>query len=290
MSEDPVPNAPSTDLRVAVAQAASTPGDLAANVAKAVEFVDRADNEGADLVVFGELFLPGYHLGVLAEDPDGCDVEADGEHLVADTRLDPLREIVQHHHLSVLMGASVRRDGERHIAQLLIDRYGLVHDVYHKQQVWDEENALYTRGDQGGSVELASWNLGLGICYDACFPEHARAAAADGAHAYVVGGAYLTGGGHRRDLYHAARALDNTFYTVFAGAVGGSDPWAFGGGSAIYDPEGRVLARVDDDTEGIAAADLDPQRLAETRREHTMLADRPLEGLGGRRVTKAPGA
>lgn len=290
MSEAPVSNTPSTDLRVAVAQAASVPGDLTANVAKAVDFIDRADNEGADLVVFGELFLPGYHLGVLAEDPDGCDIESGDDHLVTDTRLDPLREIVQHHHLSVLMGASVRRAGERHIAQVLIDRYGLVHDVYHKQQLWSGERAQYTAGDEGATVELASWNLGLGVCYDACFPEHARAAAADGAHAYVVGGAYLTGGGHRRDLYHAARALDNTFYTVFAGAVGGPAPWNFDGGSAIYDPEGRVLARVEDGIEGIAAADLDPQRLDETRNAHTMLADRPLEGLGGRRVTRAPGA
>ncbi|HEY1180087.1 MAG TPA: carbon-nitrogen hydrolase family protein [Phytomonospora sp.] len=286
-ADERLPQAPVTDLRVAAAQAASVPGDLVANVAKAADFVDRADNEGADLVVFGELYLPGYHPESLAADPDGCDVEADAEGLVADARLDPLRQIVQHHHVSVLIGASVRRDGERHISQLLVDKYGLVHDVYHKQQVWDEERRLFTAGTGGGSVLLGDWHLGLGICYDACFPEHARAAAVDGAHAYVVGGASLSGGGHRRDLYHAARALDNTFYTVFAGAVGGEDPWRFGGGSAIYDPEGQVLARVDEDGEGLAVADLDPQRLSETRAEHTMLVDRPGD-LGGRTVTKAP--
>ena len=56
------------------------------------------------------------------------------------------------------------------------------------------------------------WALGLGVCYDGCFPEHARAASDAGALAYVCPSAYLVGSEHRRDLYYAARALDNGIY------------------------------------------------------------------------------
>ena len=126
------------------------------------------------------------------------------------------------------------------------------------------------------------WRLGLGVCYDGCFPEHARAAAGDGAHGYLCPSGYLAGSEHRRDLYYAARALDNTMYVVFANVVGGADPWRFNGGAAVYDPEGRPLARGADTGEDVLVATLDPDALAATRTAHTMLLDRPVDAGAAR--------
>ncbi|MEE3917811.1 carbon-nitrogen hydrolase family protein [Micromonospora sp. BRA006-A] len=89
------------------------------------------------------------------------------------------------------------------------------------------------RRPPGATLEVDTWRLGLGVCYDGCFPEHARAAARDGAHGYLCPSGYLAGSAHRRDLYYAARALDNTMYVVFANAVGGADPWRFNGGGGV---------------------------------------------------------
>ncbi|MGK5445187.1 nitrilase-related carbon-nitrogen hydrolase, partial [Micromonospora sp. URMC 105] len=86
-----------------------------------------------------------------------------------------------------------------------------------------------------------------------------------------------TGSAHRRDLYYAARALDNTMYVVFANAVGGADPWRFNGGAAVYDPQGRPLVRGADEGEAVLVATLDPAALAATRAAHSMLADRPAD-------------
>ena len=83
---------------------------------------------------------------------------------------------------------------------------------YAKQHLWDAEQAIFTPGDHGATVELDDWPLGLGICYDGCFPEHARAATDAGALAYVCPSAYVVGSEHRRDLYYAARAIDNGIY------------------------------------------------------------------------------
>ena len=69
-------------------------------------------------------------------------------------------------------------------------------------------------------------------------------------------------------------------YVVFANAVGGADPWRFNGGAAVYDPEGRPLARGADVGEDVLVATFDPAALAATRAAHTMLVDRPAdEGL-----------
>jgi predicted amidohydrolase len=93
----------------------------------------------------------------------------------------------------------------------------------------------------------------------------------------------VEGSAHRRDLYYAARALDNTMYVAFANAVGGAAPWRFNGGAAVYDPQGRPVARAADEGEAVVAATFDPASLAATREAHSMLADR-LPDQGGRRV------
>ena len=57
----PWPRTPPPDiLRIAVAQLNPTVGDVAGNLAKAREARAEAARQGADLVLFTELFIAGY--------------------------------------------------------------------------------------------------------------------------------------------------------------------------------------------------------------------------------------
>jgi 5-aminopentanamidase len=266
----------SRPLRVAAAQAQATPGDLAGNAVVAARLAAQAADQGATLVVLPELFLPAYHPPALGADPAGTDLAADGDGRVADARLDPLREAARDRGLVIVVGAAVRHpDRRRTCSSIVFDRSGDATAAYDKQHLCGpDEKALFVPGDRGATLVVDGWRLGLGICYDGCFPEHGRAAAADGAQAYLCPSAYLAGSQHRRDVYYAARALDNTMYVVFANPVGGDPPWRFNGGSAVYDPEGRPLVRAPDDGAAVVVADLDPAELARVRAEHPMLADR----------------
>lgn len=277
---------PDRMLRVAAVQAVAEPGDLAGNAATAARLVGRAAAEGCRVVVLPELFLPGYHPPTLDAEPTRCDVTADETGLVSDPRLDGLATAATGHGVSVLVGASVRAaDDRRYLAALLVTADGAVRDVYHKRHLCGpEENALFVPGAQSATLEQDGWRFGLGICYDGCFPEHARSAARAGAHGCLYPAAYLVGSEHRRDLYYPARALDNTMFVVFADAVGGPAPWTFNGGSAVYDPEGRTLVRAPDTGEAVMVADLDPALLATTRAGHPMIADSALGEPAERRV------
>ncbi|MGC5017929.1 carbon-nitrogen hydrolase family protein [Micromonospora sp. DT47] len=267
---------PSVPLTVAAVQAEPAPGDLSGNAVTAARLVRRATGHGARIAVLPELFLPAYHPPTLAGDPAGTDVAATDDGAVADPRLDPLRAAARDGGATVVVGAAVRHpDGRRTISSLVVDPTGAVRVGYDKQQLWNGERELFSPGRRGATLLVDDWRFGLGICYDGCFPEHARAAAADGAHGYLCPSGYLAGSTHRRDLYYAARALDNTVYVVFANAVDGAEPWRFNGGAAVYDPEGRPLARGADTGEDVLVATLDPAVLADTRAAHTMLADRP---------------
>lgn len=268
-------------LRVAAVQAESVAGDVAANVTSAAAWVRRAADAGAGLIVLPELFLPGYDPDTLAARPDECDVTP------GDVRLDALRGVASSEAVTVLVGASIRRpDGRRTLSLLCVDAAGDCTAPYAKQHLWDVERGIFTAGTEGASARLGEWTLGLGICYDGCFPEHARAAADDGALVYVCPSAYVVGSEHRRDLYYRGRAIDNAVYVVFAGLVGRCGALSFSGGTAIIDPQGRPVAVVDAG-EGMAVADLDSAEIAEARRINPYDHDRPAT-LGSRTWTHLP--
>lgn len=267
-------------LRVAAAQATSVPGDLAANVATAVDLVGSAADRGARVVVLPELFLTGY-----APETWRLDQAVTTE----DERLQPLREAAGTHRVVVVVGAAVRRsEATATLSALVVDSDGTVDVPYDKQHLLDLEREFFVAGDHGASLSVDGWELGLGVCYDGCFPEHAMAAAQDGAHAYLCPAAYVAGSEHRRDLYYAARALDNGMYVVLAGLTGPCGQLNLSGGSAVYDPEGRPIDRVGEESPALVVADLEAAEVARVRAANPLAADRL--GTLGTRQRRVSGA
>lgn len=264
-------------LRVAAVQAESVAGDVEGNVASAVHWVGAAAARGARVVVLPELFLGGY-------DPETWRQRPDSDVAVDDPRLAPLIASAQDSGAVVLVGAAVRDGDLRTISVLCCTPRDGVVVPYAKQHLWQDERSVFTPGMYGASVQVNGWQLGLGICYDACFPEHARAATEAGAQAYACPSAYVVGSEHRRDLYYAARALDNGVYVVMAGLVGRCGGLELSGGTAIYDPQGRAIDRVGVGT-GLAVADLDVGAVAEARAVNPYAADR-LASLGGHNIVR----
>ena len=259
---------------MAAAQAASVPGDVAANVATAVALVGDAADRGARVVVLPELFLTGYDEAVWTPEHS---LDLDDDRAGPAGRGRP--------------GAVGRRGGERRrttgprtgdtLSVVVAAPDGTVTAPYDKQHLSGSEGDFFAPGDHGATLVVDGWDLGLGICYDGCFPEHAASAAAGGATAYLCPAAYFVGAEHRRDLYYAARALDNGIYTVLSSLTGPCGAWAFSGGSAVYDPEGRPLAKVGPESPALAVADLDPAEVLRVQELNPVSRDR-LDSLGVR--------
>ena len=265
-------------LRVAVAQARSRSGDVICNATALAGLVETAATGGARLVVTPELFLSGYDLSALATDRSLDLLGAD------DPRLAPVREACRRTRTVAVVSASMLAARGRTIAIVVVDGQGHASHAYDKQHLLRNESRIFSRGAHGALVHVDGWSLGLGVCYDGCFPEHARAAAEAGAFGYLVPAAYVVGSEHRRDLYYAARALDNGMYVAMAGLVGPCGPETFGGGSAVHDPEGRRVCGVDDGQVGFGFADLDRRAVESTREKQAMGRDRavdlgPIESL-----------
>jgi predicted amidohydrolase len=249
-------------LRVASAQAVAIPGEIEQNVATAARLIGEASAHGVALVVFPELFLCCYDLSLVRDEPERCDVSAD------DARLDPVRDACRADSISAVVSGSVLDEDGRVISALFVDESGEVAARYDKQHLDREERELFRAGREGCTVEMGGWSLALGICYDATFPEHARAAALDGAHGYLCPSSH-----ERRSVVHAARAFENTMYVVLSNHLGEAGGRRLCGHSAVYDPEGTVLADAGPSEEGLAVADLDPDVLAAVRARSPVLEE-----------------
>lgn len=245
-------------IRVAAAQAVAVPAEIERNVATAARLIDEAAAEGATVVVFPELFLCCYDLEAIALAPERCDLDED------DPRLDPLREACRAGALTAVVGASLRRDGGRTISALVVGEGGETVARADKQHVDRSELPLFQPGEEGCAFDARGWRLAVGICRDGSFPEHARAAALAGADAYLCPVSH-----DRVSVVHPARAFENTMYVALSNHVG---PNA-NGHSAVYGPEGEVLADAGEAESALAVADFERARLAELRERRPVLAE-----------------
>lgn len=216
-------------FRVELAQQQPVVGEPDANLAT-VEAV-LADTPSADLVVFPELFLPGYTttgLDDLAESLDGARVSA-------------LRAAAARHRTALVLGIAERRDDQRVAnSALAIDADGRIAGCYRKMQLFGDEAGAFVAGDSLDVVELAGVRVGLMICFDIEFPEVARALAVGGAAMLVSISANMRPFGADHRLCVQARALENRRPHVYVNQVGVGEHFLFTGDSCYADAAGRV--------------------------------------------------
>jgi predicted amidohydrolase len=264
-------------LRVAAVQTVSG-ADVQENLGAIEPLIVDALKEGARLVVLPEYF--GV-FGARASDKVAVR-EAEGEGVQQAFLARVARE-----HGIWLVGGTVPiaiTDPERVRSALLvygpdgkrIARYDKIHLFAFSQgdERYDEGRTIEP-GDEPVSFEAPCGRVGLSVCYDLRFPELYRRFR-DLA-LILVPSAFtaVTGRAHWHVLLRA-RAIENQCY-VLAAAQGGMHPNGRRtyGHSVIIDPWGVVVAERDAGP-GVVVADIDPERIAQVRRELPALEHRKL--------------
>ena len=226
-------------LRVGLAQINTTVGDIEGNVARVLEYVQRARVLGVDVVAFPELAVTGYPPEDLLLRPG----------FVQDN-LEALRQVVVNcAGITAVVGFVDRDEAGMYNAAAVIHDGGLA-DVYRKQRlpnygVFDEMR--YFREDTENPVyTIAGVTFGVNICEDIWYPGHpTEAQALSGAQVIVNinGSPYHAGKRHSREEMLAGRARDYGVWICYTNMVGGQDELVFDGGSFVVNPGGDVVAR-----------------------------------------------
>jgi NAD+ synthase (glutamine-hydrolysing) len=251
-------------LRVALAQINPTVGDIRGNARKISDYIARARDEGAALVVFPELSLTGYP-------PEDLLLKTS----FLDAARTALRELAtEAKDIVAMVGYPEQAEDVYNTAAVLAD--GDVVAGYRKMYlpnygVFDEQR-YFQSGAEGAIVEVNGVPIGISICEDIWEPgPPAMSEALAGAQVIVNLSAspYRAGYGARRERMLTQRAVDYLAAVVFVNTVGGQDELVFDGHSLAIDQDGRVIARAPQFDESLTLCTIDPRAIAAARLRDT---------------------
>ncbi|MEE8346025.1 MAG: NAD+ synthase [Dehalococcoidia bacterium] len=264
-------------LRVGLAQINTTVGDLEGNVAKVIEYVQRARELAVDVISFPELTVTGYPPEDLLLRPS----------FVRDNR-DALETVAKGCGGITAVVGFVDSDGGIYNAAAVIHD-GRLAGVYHKEKlpnygVFDEVR-YFRPGDSYPVYTVAGVTVGVNVCEDIWYPgDPTQAQARAGARVIVNinGSPYNTGKRDFRQQMLAARARDYGVFLCYTNQVGGQDELVFDGGSMVLDPDGGLVAQAAMFEEELLVCDLSLGEEKEAKRpgrvRRVNLSDGPFVG------------
>ena len=217
---------PAEKLSIAVAQLNSTGGDIVGNVEKVRAARATAAAQGADIVVFPELFIAGYPPEDLVLKPAfqaGC--RSAIETLARETSADGP---------ALLVGTPWLDAGKLYNAVALLEG-GAIAALRYKVDlpnygVFDEKR-VFAPGPMPGPVNFRGVRLGVPICEDIWGTEVVECLAETGAEILVVpnGSPYWRQKGDVRINIAVARVTEQGLPTIYVNQVGGQDELVFDG-------------------------------------------------------------
>ncbi|MCX7839044.1 MAG: carbon-nitrogen hydrolase [Anaerolineae bacterium] len=268
-------------FKLALAQFAPRLGDVDANLQTILDFIARAQNERADLIVFPELALTGYYLKDLVPTV-AARAAPDDPHLA------PLFEASRH--LDIVI-SFVEHDARwnYHIAAAYLSQGRLVHlhrKVYLPTYRLFDDGRFFAPGKTFRAFDTRLGRMGLLICEEAWHLSSPYVLWQDGADFLIdVSASPGYGVSSQADLANAATVKNFlqtyatllTVFVIFSNRVGVEDGIAFWGGSHVRAPDGTLLATAPQFDEALVVAELDTDALRRARIDLPLLRDEQRE-------------
>ena len=215
-------------LTVALGQYDTGWHDPVKSLARAREIAQQARAAGADLLVLPEMCASGFTMDVenFAEPPDGPSVHA-------------LSALAADHHLWLIAGLSISRNGEYVNSALAFAPDGSLVATYDKQRLFEYagETGVYSAGTSSCVIQVGGLSVALFVCFDLRFPELFREVAPE-VDACVIIANWPSSRQRHWEVLTQARAIENQCYVVAVNRIGVGDGLEYSGGSLILDPWG----------------------------------------------------
>ena len=254
-------------MKVAIVTMRPKLADKKANLEIIKKYIEKTK---ADIYVFGELTLCGYHvkdeLRDIAETIDG-------------PAIGYVKELAKKHKSYIVFGMPLKNQkvkGLIHNCAILVHPNGKV-DTYNKWFLPTvgpfEEKIFFDEGEGLTLCDTKFGKIGLIVCYDIFFPELCRAYTLLGADIVICISATPSVTRKLFETIIPARAVENTIFFIYANLVGTQENLVFWGGSEIRDPLANQLLKAPYFKESVKVCDIDLKQIEFARAVRPVLRD-----------------
>lgn len=238
---------------IALAQISCKRGDKKANIRKIEEYTVKAEQQGAELIIFPELSLTGYTVR---------DELFDLAEIIPGPSTSTIIKIAKSHETYIVFGMpelSEKTQATIYNSAVLVGPEGYI-GKYRKMHLPThsvfEEKRYFRPGYHAGVFNTDIGKIGLIICYDIFFPEICRLARLEGAQLIVCISASPAVRKSFFETLTVARAIENAAFLVYVNLVGIEDGLQFWGGSRLIAPNGKIIAKAEYDEEDLVVGEV----------------------------------
>jgi len=237
-------------MHVGAAQLQDIQGDVPAALRVIQEYMERADEQGIDVLCFPECFLQGYTLDIAETKSRAFDLSS--------SDFKPILNELKPYDVTIVLGL-IEKDGDSFFNCAAVIRRGKVLGKYRKVHLFEEN---FQPGEAYPIFSLLDDIFGVNICYDARFSDGAASLAEQGAkiifyplnNRLAAEKAAMYRDKHIVNLIERARQTG--CWVVSADVVAEDEDYTGYGCTAIVDPTGKVVSRVEERTAGMATFEI----------------------------------
>jgi NAD+ synthase (glutamine-hydrolysing) len=239
-------------LRLAIAQINPTVGDLEQNSNLIIEYIEKAETLGADVVAFPELAVTGYPPEDLLLKP----------HFVSDNVSATQKIAESTGQITAIFGFAEPIEDKLYNSAAVANNHKIV-NTYQKVHlpnygVFDEKR-YFAEGSNFPVYDLNDVRFGINVCEDIWFPSGPTNIQSNNGSSLIIninGSPFSLGKREEREKVLMERSRDNAVFIAYINMVGGQDELVFDGGSLVVAPNGNILMRADQFKENLYIYDL----------------------------------
>ena len=231
-------------MKICLAQTKPVRGDIGANLADHLQYVDWAVALGSDCIFFPELSLTGYEPS-LAEDK---------ALLPGEQRLDVFQKYSNTNKMMIGVGAPVRIDSGVGIGMFLFEP-DQARKIYFKKYLHSDELPFFRSEVDFSGILNVHPRIALAICYEISVDEHLEQVLPNHPEIYLASVVKFMDGVARARERLTTIAKTHDLVCVMVNSVGEADGDICGGSTAVWDGNGSLIGQMDAVRPGILVFD-----------------------------------
>lgn len=231
-------------MKICAAQFQPVKGDIKKNIDLHLRFINKAVEQGVDIIFFPELSITGYEPTLAKKLATG----------ITDSIFNIFQKKSDSHNITIGIGAPSQGIEGIQIS-MFVFQPNHKRQVYSKQYLSPDEKFYFTEGHDELFICNNGFKIAPAICYESLLPAHFKKAINEQSHLYMASVAKDHSGLSKAMQYYPSKAREYKIPIIMANSLGKQDTFYSVGKSAVWNTEGQLVKQFNDTDEGLLVYD-----------------------------------